>query len=92
MSRVRISTTVDRRGLTTARRLAPGPDSALLDRALAALIERLESDRERAALDAHPYEADPELAWQAPTGPDLPYEGVVPAEVLRLARRRRANR
>jgi len=44
------------------------------------------------ALESHPYEADPELAWEAPPGPDLPYEGAVPADVLRLARRRRAAR
>jgi len=92
MSRIRISTTVDSVGLSTARRLVAGPDSVLLDRALAALVEQLEADQERAALDAHPYEADPDVAWEAPTGPDLPYDGTVPADVVRLARRRRAHR
>ena len=75
--------------LAAARRLASRPDSELLDRALAVLIEQLEAQRELTALADHPYEADPDLAWQAPPGPDLPYDGAVPAEVLKLAQRRR---
>lgn len=44
------------------------------------------------ALHALPYEEDVELAWEAPPGPDLPYDGRVPAEVLRLAEARRRSR
>ena len=89
MRRERISTTVDAATLDRTRRLLPGPDSRLLDRALAALVHELEAEREVTALAAHPYEHDPDLAWAAPAGPDLPYNGEVPPEVLALARRRR---
>lgn len=89
MARMRISTTVDAQRLAAARRLLPGTDSRLLDRALAALVEQLEAERELAALTNHPYEDDPDLAWPAPPGPDLPYDGDVPADVMRLAQRRR---
>lgn len=34
---------------------------------------------------------DPDLTWQAPPGPDLPYDGVVPEQVRRLAAERRAQ-
>jgi hypothetical protein len=64
-------------------------DSQILDRALAALIEQLEAEQELAALAALPYEDDPDLAWPAVPGPDLPYDGEVPVEVLRLAAKRR---
>lgn len=89
---MRISTTVDATSLRRARDLLPGADSRVLDRALLALIEHLEREREQAALLTHPYERDPDLAWQAPAGPDLPYDGDVPEDVLRLARRRRRAR
>jgi hypothetical protein len=92
MNRVRISTTVDVGSLERARQLMPGSDSRLLDRALAALIQQLEEERESAALAAHPYEEDPDLTWEAPPGPDLPYDGEVPKEVTQLARRRRRQR
>ncbi len=91
MNRVRLSTTVDARLLAEARRLVPGPDSRLVDRALAALVEQLEGRRELEALAAHPYEDDPDLSWSAPPGPDLPYDGPVPAEVRKLARQRRGR-
>ena len=64
----------------------------MLDRALQALIKQLEEEGERAALVAHPYEDDADLTWQAPPGPDLPYDGDVPEEVIRLARRRHTAR
>lgn len=64
-------------------------DSQIIDRALAALLEQLEEERELAALSAAPYEDDPDLAWTSPPGPDLPYDGDVPDEVLRLAAKRR---
>lgn len=64
-------------------------DSQIVDRALGALITELDAERELAALEANPYEDDPDLAWEAPPGPDLPYEGRVPASVSRLAARRR---
>jgi hypothetical protein len=94
MTRVRISTTVDAQRLATVRQLLGANDSQIVDRALAALIEQLEAEAEAAALTADPYEDDPDLAWEAPPGPDLPYDGEVPADVLRLAaqRRRRPSR
>lgn len=89
---MRVSTTVDATSLGRARSLLPGSDSRLLDCALLALIEHLEMQRELAALTAHPYERDADLAWQAPGGPDLPYDGDVPQEVQRLAQQRRRAR
>jgi hypothetical protein len=89
MARVRISTTVDGPLLERSRRLLGMSDGQLVDRALAALVEEVETRQEQAALDEHPYEDDPDLSWEAPSGPALPYDGDVPAEVLELARRRR---
>ena len=91
MVRVRISTTVDAGRLAEARRRVGRPDSELIDQALALLLRELDTQRELEALSAAPYEDDPELAWQAPSGPDLPYDGGVPPEVARLARERRAE-
>ncbi|CAN5574466.1 hypothetical protein BH20ACT2_BH20ACT2_10880 [soil metagenome] len=68
------------------------PDSRLLDQALAALVNERERAQEEAALDAHPYEADPELHWEVPAGPDLAYDGAIPSEVLELAAERRKRR
>jgi hypothetical protein len=92
MDRARISTTVNATALERARRLLPGNDSRLLDRALLALIEDLEGERELAALAALPYEDDPDLAWEVPPGPDLPFDGDVPEDVIELASRRRRGR
>ncbi len=92
MRRVRISTTVDAERWANARRLVPGPGSVVVDRALAALIDQLEREHEEAVLLAQPYETDEELAWEAPMGPDLPYDGAVPPDVLDLAARRRGGR
>ncbi|MGH8906279.1 MAG: hypothetical protein ACRD0K_07155 [Egibacteraceae bacterium] len=89
MTRVRISTTVDANRLAEARRRLGAADSEIIDRALTALIEQLEAERELAALTEFPYEDDPDLMWEAPRGPDLPYDGEVPADVLRLAAQRR---
>lgn len=89
MARVRVSTTVDATNLETCRRLLGQPDSRIFDRALAALVEALEATREAAALEALPYEDDLDLAWEAPPGPPLPYDGEVPEEVLALAAERR---
>lgn len=91
MTRTRISTTVDTEQLDRARRTLGVPDSELVDRALAALLRELLGQHERRALADQPYEDDPGLAWQAPTGPELPYEGRVPEEVLRLVAERRAG-
>lgn len=91
MRRERISTTVDGTTLQRARHLVPGPDSQLIDRALRALIEKVEAEQELAVLQALPYDQDPDLSWQAPLAPDLPYDGDVPEEVLQLARARRAR-
>ena len=91
MNRVRVSTTVDAHKWATARRLLDAPSSQIVDRALAALIDQLESTHEREVLTAFPYEDDPDLAWAAPTGPSLPYDADVPAEVVRLAKQRRSR-
>ncbi|MGH8885913.1 MAG: hypothetical protein ACRDYX_12205 [Egibacteraceae bacterium] len=91
MARVRISTTVDAQRWAAARRLLGTSNSQIVDRALAVLIEQLEAEQERAALAALPYEDDADLAWEAPEGPDLPYDGEVPADVLRLAEQRRRH-
>lgn len=94
MTRVRISTTVDAEQLARCRRLAGVTTSKLVDRALRVLADQLERELELAALDRLPYEEDPDLSWEAPLGPDLPYDGDVPEDVRRLvkARRRRAER
>lgn len=91
MSRTRISTTVDPERLARCRAALGVSDSELIDRALAALLRELVGAHERRALEAAPCEDDPELAWQAPPGPDLPYEGPVPEEVVRLAAQRRGR-
>ncbi len=91
MNRVRVSTTVDAHKWATARRLLGAPSSQIVDRALTALIDQLETAHERAVLTASPYEDDPDLAWQAPLGRSLPYEGEVPADVVRLAKQRRSK-
>ena len=75
--------------LAACRRLVKGPDSRLIDRALQALIDELEGIAERRALEAHPYETDPDLQWVVSDGPALPYDGDVPKEVLARARARR---
>lgn len=62
-----------------------------MDRALVVLQNELVAGKEIEALVALPYEDDPDLAWHAPGGPDLPYDGEVPAAVTALARRRRAT-
>ena len=92
MTRVRVSTTVDAHNWQTARRLLDAPSSQIVDRALAALIDQLETARERAALAESPYEDDPDVAWDAPPAPALAYEGDVPLDVLRLAKQRRSRR
>ena len=89
MNRVRISTTVDADRLRQCRQLLRISDSRLVDRALAALLQEIEAARESAALEKNPYEEDPDLSWEVPPGPPLPYDGDVPAEVVDLARRRR---
>lgn len=64
MTRMRISTTVDERLLTTARRARPeAADSALIDEALSALVARdraAEIDAAYTAYDNHPLEASDE--------------------------------
>jgi hypothetical protein len=95
MPRVRISTSVDADRLDRARRLDLGRDSELIDAALTALIDREEQRREIAALEHSPYEADAELRLDDPRvdwDQELPYDGGIPADVIELARRRRANR
>ncbi|MGI8776028.1 MAG: hypothetical protein ACR2LJ_01225 [Acidimicrobiales bacterium] len=90
MNRVRISTTVNGERLDRCRRLAGDSDSRMLDQALEALIDRIEARREVEALEKSPYADDPNLAWTAPEGPDLPYDGDVPPDVRKLAAQRRS--
>ena len=80
MPRVRISTTVDGSRLEEARRRVGRPDSELIDQALALLVRDLDEQRDLAA-----------LAAATEDDPDLPYEGGVPPEVLRLVAERRAS-
>jgi hypothetical protein len=89
MARVRISTTVDQDRLARCRRLVGTSDSKLVDSALSALLDKLEAAHEQEILAALPYEADPDLSWVAPPGPDLPYLGEVPDDVMRTAEARR---
>lgn len=89
MARVRISTTVDGERLEQARALVQATDSELIDRALKLLLDQVRSEREIAAIRALPYEEDPDLSWEAPPGPDLPYDGDIPADVRALAEQRR---
>ncbi len=89
MRRARISTTVDAERLAKCRTMLRVVDSQIIDRALSALITDLEAELELAALTANPYDDDLEVAWVAAPGPDLPYEGRIPASVTRLAARRR---
>lgn len=53
-----------------------------------ASVDRASLQQERATLQSHAYDADPELSWTVPTAPDLPYEGDIPAEVIALAEAR----
>ena len=98
MSRVRISTTVDDAVLAEARRRTGRRDSELFDAALAALLDRLDTDAELRALETLPYEDDAELAMPPAgdgTGPAIwveDYDGAAPPAVVELARQRRARR
>lgn len=93
MPRSRISTTVDGVRLAHARALFAGRDAEMLDRALAALIDEIETAREIAALKENPYDSDPMLNIPLmPFPDDLPYDGEVPPDVIALAEKRRAER
>lgn len=87
--RTRISTTVDQERLAAARVQTGLADSALIDLALEALLERAEREAEDKALNDQPYELDAELnalptGWPslAPTLDD--YDDAVPADVVAL--------
>jgi hypothetical protein len=88
---MRLSTTVDREKLAACRRLLGVSDSELVDRALQALVNELEAERELAALESHPLPDDAAFAWEASLNSDLPYEGDVPEDVIRLAAKRRGR-
>lgn len=92
MSRVRISTTVDGEHLARLRKILQVKDSELLDLALALLLRQSHAQHEREALLHQPYEEDGDLAWAIPAGKPLPYDGVIPDDVLALAQARRAQR
>jgi len=66
--------------------------SMILDRALAVLLAELEAEQEHQALEAMPYEEDPDLTWVAPPAPALPYDGDGPTDVRRLAAARHRHR
>ncbi len=91
MSRVRVSTTVDRDRLERLRALSGLRDSELFDVALAAALRELTIARELEALDRMPYDTDPELVM--PAAPDALDDGFdAPKRVHEMARRRRARR
>ena len=90
--RVRISTTIDEGRLEEARRRTGSRDSELLDRALVALLDLLDTEAELAAIAAAPYESDPELAMPRADPTEEDYLGSVPVAVRRLAKKRRAGR
>jgi hypothetical protein len=95
MKRFRISTTVDGAVLERARELSGVRDAEMFDAAMIALINQIQGERELEALRSWPYADDVELAMpEAP--PDsldaLPYSGVVPAELIKLAKARRLKR
>jgi len=92
MARVRISTTVDAGQWEQSRKLLGLPASKIVDKALRALLEQLEAQRDLDALEKFPYEQDPDLSWSVAPSESLPYDGDVPAEVLRLAAKRRRSR
>lgn len=91
MSRTRISTTVDANCLARARAVGHERDSVLFDKALRAYIEQVAAEQERTALDQFPYGSDPELEMPE-AHDDLPYEGKIPDDVVRLAKHRRTQR
>jgi hypothetical protein len=95
MNRLRISTTVDGSVLARARELSGARDAEMFDAALIALVNQIQGERELEALRSWPYADDVELAMpEAP--PDsldaLPYTGVVPPELIKLAKARRLKR
>ncbi len=92
MNRERISTTVDQTALQEARRRTGSRDSKLFDAALAALLDRIDTEAELRAIAAAPYEDDPDLALPGPAIWVDDYRGEVPPEVVEEARRRRARR
>jgi hypothetical protein len=95
MNRKRISTTVDGAVLDHARELSGVRDAEMFDAAMSALIEKIQGERDLAALSDWPYVDDPELAMPpAPTDvlDALPYSGAVPPELVKLAKQRRLHR
>lgn len=80
------------------RRLRAQPDlrdSERFDRALDLFVRQSTIDHEVAALALFPYEVDPVLNMgDAPGDPhdELPHDGEVPEEILRLAAERRGRR
>jgi hypothetical protein len=59
-----------------------------------ALLADVEDQREREAIERHPYDDDPHLSWETAVGFPLPYEGPVPTDLVERAeeRRHRAGR
>ncbi len=92
MNRERISTTVDQAVLRQARLRTGSRDSELFDAALAALLDRIDTDAELRAIELAPYEDDPDLALPGPAIWADDYRGAVPPEIVDEARQRRARR
>ena len=90
--RVRISTTIDGERLEAARLRLGRRDSELFDLALIALLDTLDQEDELAAIEAHPYDKDPDLVVSVPQPFDESYDEAVPESVRLLAEQRRAAR
>ncbi len=75
--------------------LAESSDAELVDAALSSLIRDLEAERDLAALDSWPYADDDNLTMPGALhdhADAMPYSGLVPNDVKRLARLRRAQK
>lgn len=81
MSRTLLTVSIDEGAYRRCREHFHGTDSELLDRALTALAEALESEHELRVLDALPFEDELES-----------YEGPIPAEVMAEGQHRQGPR
>jgi hypothetical protein len=94
--RTRLSTTVNTDWLTAARARTGLSDSALIDKALVALLDQAEREAEdRAFGPEQPLgevtDGDVSFGWPADAPPLDTYDGEVPADVLELFAERRAQ-
>ena len=94
--RTRLSTNVNTDWLTAARARTGLSDSALIDKALVALLDQAEREAEdRAFGPEQPLgevtDGDVSFGWPADAPPLDTYDGEVPADVLELFAERRAQ-